>query len=127
MRRTTIGQVFYVGLYLGFLCGLYLESTNFVVGMLAAVALLVVALPLELVLSQRGLISWRATFSSNSKMRKALVVAPLILIAIVGFGRPPSTAPPDMIRDLSWLTAVFALYLVATALRGRLMPPEQRL
>ena len=93
MRRTTIGQVFYVGLYLGFLCGLYLESTNFVVGMLAAVALLVVALPLELVLSQRGLISWRATFSSNSKMRKALVVAPLILIAIVGFGRPPSTAP----------------------------------
>jgi hypothetical protein len=116
--------VFYLSWYLGFLVALYLEITNFVVGMLTVVVLLVTALPLEIVLGRRGLISWRATFPHNSKMRKALVIAPVILVAIVMFGRLPSTAPRDMISDLSWLTAVGALFLFATAVRGRLMPPD---
>lgn len=120
-----MGQVFYIGLLLGFLVALYLEIANFIVGMLAAGVLLVIALPLEIVLSRRGLISWKATFPHNSTTRKALSIAPVILVAIVGFGRPASTTPPNMIRDLSWLTAVSALYLVATALRGRLMPPDR--
>jgi hypothetical protein len=127
MRQPTAGHVFYSALFLGFLFTLYLENADFIVGMLAAVVLLVIALPLELVLSRRGVISPRAAFPTNSKIRTAAIIAAVILAAIVEFPRPTSTAPPDMLRDLSWLTAVCALYLVATALRGRLMAPEKRL
>jgi len=112
-------------LYLGFLCALYLEITNFIAGILAAVVLLIIALPLELVLSRGGRIAWTAPFPANSKRRKALYIAPVVLVAIVAFSRPVSTAPPYIIRDLSWLTAVSALYLLGVALRSRLLPPDR--
>jgi hypothetical protein len=89
------------------------------------VILLIIVLPLEIVLCRKGLVSWSDTFPSNSKLRKALLIAPFMLVPVVVFGRPPSAAPPDMVRDLSWLTAVFALYLVATAIRARFLPPDR--
>jgi hypothetical protein len=119
-----MGLVFYIGCFLGFLVALYLEIVNFVSGMLAMVILLIVALPLEIILNRRGIISWSATFRKNSKLLKALSIASLLMLLVVVLGRPPAPGPPDMVRDLSWLSAVGALYLAAIAIRRRFLPPD---